>query len=65
MDMTTHAGRRWSAASAYLRPAMRRPNLAVRTRALSLRIRFDGRRAVGVDYAQRRRRAPGDAPSAR
>ena len=51
MDMTTYAGRRWSAASAYLRPAMRRKNLAVRTRALSLRIRFDGRRAVGVDYA--------------
>jgi choline dehydrogenase len=52
MDMTTHAGRRWSAASAYLHPAMRRQNLVVRTRALSLRIRFDGRRAVGVDYAQ-------------
>jgi choline dehydrogenase len=52
MDMTTHDGRRWSTASAYLHPAMRRPNLTVRTRALSLRIRFDGRRAVGVDYAE-------------
>ena len=52
MDMTTKAGSRWSAASAYLRPAMRRPNLAVRTRALALRIRFEGRRAAGVDYAQ-------------
>jgi choline dehydrogenase len=50
MDMTTHAGQRWSAASAYLRPAMARPNLTVRTRALSLRICFEGRRAVGVDY---------------
>jgi choline dehydrogenase len=51
MDMTTHTGRRWSAASAYLRPAMRRSNLTVRTRALSLRIGFEGGRAVGVDYA--------------
>jgi choline dehydrogenase len=33
MDMTVHRGRRWSAAVAYLRPAMRRPNLAVRTGA--------------------------------
>ncbi len=55
MDMTTHAGRRWSAASAYLRPAMRRSNLTVRTRALSLRICFEGGRAIGVDYAGRQR----------
>ena len=35
MDMTVHRGIRWSAASAYLRPAMKRPNLAVRTKALA------------------------------
>jgi choline dehydrogenase len=49
-DMTVHNGRRWSAASAYLRPAMRRPNVAVRTHALASRIVFDGRRATGVRY---------------
>ncbi len=50
MDMTVGAGRRWSAANAYLRPAMRRRNLAVRTHALATRILFQGRRAVGVSY---------------
>ncbi len=51
MDMTTYRGRRWSAAKAYLRPALGRPNLRLRTRALATRIRFEGRRAGGVDYA--------------
>jgi choline dehydrogenase len=51
MDMTTHRGRRWSAAKAYLRPALGRPNLVLRTHALATRIRFEGRRASGVDYA--------------
>ncbi|MGH6944921.1 MAG: GMC family oxidoreductase N-terminal domain-containing protein, partial [Geminicoccaceae bacterium] len=50
MDMTTFRGRRWSAASAYLRPAMGRSNLEVRTRALTTRVRLEGRRAVGVEY---------------
>jgi choline dehydrogenase len=50
MDMTVGAGRRCSAANAYLRPAMRRTNLAVHTHALATRILFEGRRAVGVRY---------------
>ena len=50
MDMTVGAGRRCSTANAYLRPAMRRPNLAVRTHTLATRILFEGRRAVGVRY---------------
>ena len=50
MDSTTKDGRRCSAAVAYLHPAMERPNLQVRVRALSTRIVFEGRRAVGVDY---------------
>ena len=41
-------GRRWSAASAYLKPALGRPGVALR-RALARRIVFDGRRAVGVE----------------
>lgn len=50
MDMTVGGGRRSSAANAYLRPAMRRHNLAVRTHSLATRILFEGRRAVGVGY---------------
>jgi choline dehydrogenase len=50
LDMTVGDGRRCSAANAYLRPAMRRANLAVRTHALATRIAFDGRRASGVHY---------------
>jgi choline dehydrogenase len=52
-DRNVHRGRRWSAARAYLRPVMHRPNLEVRTRALVTKILFDGRRAVGVEYARR------------
>ncbi len=50
LDMTVKNGVRSSTANAYLRPAMRRPNLAVVTRALATGIAFDGRRAVGVRY---------------
>src|SRR5215469_4313713 len=49
-EMTVGAGRRCSAANAYLRPALERTNLSVRTHALATRILFDGRRAVGVRY---------------
>ncbi|WP_230532375.1 GMC family oxidoreductase [Microvirga roseola] len=43
-------GRRWSAADAYLRPAMSRKNLKVQTHAHVTRIDLKGRRAVGVTY---------------
>jgi choline dehydrogenase len=49
-DRNIHRGRRLSAATAYLRPAMRRRNLEVRTSALVTGITFDGRRATGVEY---------------
>ena len=52
MDMTVDAGVRASAAHAYLRPALKRPNLSVTTRALATRVEFEGRRAVGVRYRQ-------------
>ena len=48
--MTVGNGRRCSAANAYLRPAMRRKNLTVRTHALVKKIEFHGKRAVGVRY---------------
>ena len=44
--------RRCSAAVAYLRPAMRRPNLKVEVRALAHRVLFEGLCAVGLEYAQ-------------
>ena len=52
MDMTVHRGRRWSTANAYLKPAMRRTNLAVTKNALATRLLLDGRRARGVEYRQ-------------
>jgi choline dehydrogenase len=47
---TTRSARRCSAAVAYLKPAMKRPNLRVITRAETQRIIFEGKRAVGVIY---------------
>jgi choline dehydrogenase len=52
MEMTVWKGQRWSAASAYLRPALKRGNVALKTRALARRIVFEGKRAVGVEYEQ-------------
>lgn len=49
-QMTARNGLRCSAAVAFLRPARRRPNLAVATEALATRVLFEGRRAVGVEY---------------
>jgi choline dehydrogenase len=52
MDMTTHNGRRWSAAQAYLRSAEKRSNVTVEVKAMTSRILFEGRRAVGVEFVQ-------------
>jgi choline dehydrogenase len=48
MEMTVWKGRRWSAANAYLKPALRRHNVQLRTGIHAERIAFEGRRAVGV-----------------
>lgn len=45
-------GHRVSAATAYLKPAMGRRNLDVRTRVLVRRVVFEGKRAVGVEIEQ-------------
>ena len=50
LDMTVRDGVRASAANAYLKPAMKRPNLKVLTHALATRVAFEGRRAAGVHY---------------
>ena len=44
-------GRRQSMADTFLRPAMRHPNLAVRTNVQARRVVMEGRRAVGVELA--------------
>jgi choline dehydrogenase len=43
-------GWRQSAAVAFLKPARKRPNLTIMTRALATRVLFEGRRAVGVEW---------------
>ena len=48
-------GRRFSAATGFLRPALRRPNLRVETGALALRLEVEGRRVSGVVFRQRGR----------
>jgi choline dehydrogenase len=55
MDMTTHKGRRWSTAMAYLRPALKRGNVTLQPNTLATRLLFEGRdepRAVGVEVLQ-------------
>ena len=49
-QFTLRGRRRASTAVAYLKPALKRPNLKVVTEALLTRILSEGRRAVGVEY---------------
>jgi choline dehydrogenase-like flavoprotein len=53
---TILAGRRVTTARAFLRPALRRGNVALCTDALALRVLIEQRRAVGVVYEQAGRR---------
>ncbi|CUH82263.1 GMC family oxidoreductase [Tropicibacter naphthalenivorans] len=46
---TTHDGRRWSSAAAFLRKAEGRKNLRIMTETRVARITFDGTRATGVE----------------
>jgi len=45
-------GVRWNTAKAFLRPAQGRVNLTVLTGAQAERIRFDGQRAIGIEFAK-------------
>jgi choline dehydrogenase len=51
-QMTIRDGRRWSAANAYLHPALKRPNLKAEVGARTTRIVVENGRATGVDYVQ-------------
>jgi choline dehydrogenase len=49
-QMNQRRGRRWSATNAFLRPALKRPNLTVVTGALVTSLRLQGREALGVEF---------------
>ncbi|RCK48031.1 GMC family oxidoreductase [Thalassospira profundimaris] len=49
-DVTQKRGVRWSAARAFLKPVMHRPNLSVLTKATVVRLEFDGTVVRGVQY---------------
>ncbi len=52
-QVTQENGERWSAYRGYIKPHIdSRPNLQVETGALTQRIVFEGKRAVGVEYRQ-------------
>src|SRR3954465_5902086 len=51
-QQTRGGRRRASTARTYLRPALKRPNLQLITKALVHRVLFDGKRAVGVEFSR-------------
>jgi choline dehydrogenase-like flavoprotein len=55
-QVTQSGGTRFSAADAYLRPALTRPNLEVRTNVTVLGVELEGDRAIGVRLGARRGR---------
>ena len=48
--INTRHGMRWSAADAFLRPALRRGSVRLKTGAMADKVLFEGRSAVGVSY---------------
>ncbi len=55
-DRNIKNGRRWSAARSYYYPVKHRQNLKLVTRALTTKIIFDKKRAIGVEYAKGKNR---------
>ena len=51
-QFNTRAGRRWGTANAYLKPALKRPNLKLQCNALVRRVIIENGRATGVEYDQ-------------
>lgn len=49
-EVNQRGGLRWNTTKAFLRPAMKRPNLRVLTGAETERLQFEGRRATGVRF---------------
>jgi choline dehydrogenase len=50
-QLTIKDGERWSASFAYLKPALERSNLAVRSHAHTTKLLFEDKVCVGVEYA--------------
>ncbi|MDZ4312818.1 MAG: GMC family oxidoreductase N-terminal domain-containing protein [Cypionkella sp.] len=50
-EVNQSGGRRWNTTRGFLRPAMRRGNLRVITKALVTRIILEGRRTTGVEWS--------------
>ena len=50
MHMTVKNGVRWSTANAYLKPALKRPNLTLISGAMTQRILLEGKKAAGVEF---------------
>ena len=48
----TKGGRRGATSKVFLEPALKRPNLTLRSGCLITRVLFEGKRAVGVEYEQ-------------
>jgi choline dehydrogenase len=55
-QLTIRNGRRWSAAAAYLRPILSRPNLTIESHAHVTRVLIENNRAVGVEYLQKKQK---------
>ncbi|MGM0631205.1 MAG: choline dehydrogenase [Pseudomonadota bacterium] len=53
MHMTVKNGVRWSAANAYLRPAMARPNLTIKTGVQVSKVLLEDKRAIGVELYEK------------
>ena len=51
-QLTIKDGKRWSAAAAYLHPALSRPNLTAEIGARTTRILIERGRAIGVEFVQ-------------
>ncbi|MEE3317170.1 MAG: choline dehydrogenase, partial [Pseudomonadota bacterium] len=51
MEQTVYNGQRWSAANAYLKPALKRPNCDL-VKGLARKVIIENGRAVGVEYEQ-------------
>ena len=49
-EVNQRNGVRWNASKAFLRPAMKRPNLTVLTGALVKKLKLEGRRVLGVEF---------------
>ncbi len=47
-EVTQKGGQRWNSSRAFLQPVIERPNLTVMHEAMTLRVRFNGKRAIGL-----------------